>query len=175
MVSLEYKTTTSSFCYPPIKTVKLKSVRNWNSDIKHLNIQWLKSDIKYEHFVKILYRGDTLCSKNVFSLHFIRVSMCRTIIVHYSDDIMDTISSQITSLNRLFRHRKKKISKLRVTCHGPMNSPHKWPVGRKMLAFDDVIMGTCSLAAFTYRKPDLSQILESPMSRILMTYFIDAD
>ena len=23
---------------------------------------------------------------------------------------------------------------------GPMNSPHKWPVTRKMVAFDDVIM-----------------------------------
>ena len=45
-------------------------------------------------------------------------------------------------LNRLFRHRSKKTSKLRVTglCVG--NSPHKWPVKvtRKMLPFDDVIM-----------------------------------
>ena len=33
--------------------------------------------------------------------------------------------------NRLFRHRSKKTSKLRVTglCEG--NSPHKWPVTRK--------------------------------------------
>ena len=40
-------------------------------------------------------------------------------------------------LNRLFRRRSKKISKLRVTglCAGihrwPVNSPHKWPVTRK--------------------------------------------
>ena len=44
-------------------------------------------------------------------------------------------------LNRLFRRRSKKTSKLRVTglC---VNSPHKWPVTRKMFPFDDVIMFT---------------------------------
>ena len=49
-------------------------------------------------------------------------------------------------LNRLFRHRWKKTSKLRVTglcvgnSPGPVNSPHKGPVTRKMFPFDDVIM-----------------------------------
>ena len=49
-------------------------------------------------------------------------------------------------LNRLFVRRSKKTSKLRVTglCVGihraPVNSPHKWPVSRKMFPFDDVIM-----------------------------------
>ena len=43
-------------------------------------------------------------------------------------------------LNRLFRYRSKKTSKPRVTglCAG--NSPHKGPVTRKMVPFDDVIM-----------------------------------
>ena len=43
-------------------------------------------------------------------------------------------------LNRLFRRRSKKTSKLRVTglCVG--NSPHTWPVTRKMFPFNDVIM-----------------------------------
>ena len=51
-------------------------------------------------------------------------------------------------LNRLFRRRSKKTSKLRVTglCvgihRGPVNSPHKWPVSRKMFPFDDVFMNT---------------------------------
>ena len=49
-------------------------------------------------------------------------------------------------LNRLFTRRSKKTSKLRVTglctenSPGPVNSPHKGPVTRKMLPFDDVIM-----------------------------------
>ena len=49
-------------------------------------------------------------------------------------------------LNRLFRRRSQKTSKLRVTglcagnSPGPVNSPHKGPVTRKMFPFDDVIM-----------------------------------
>ena len=49
-------------------------------------------------------------------------------------------------LNRLFRRRSKKTSKLRATglcagkSPGPVNSPHKGPVTRKMILFDDVIM-----------------------------------
>ena len=48
--------------------------------------------------------------------------------------------------NRLFRRTSKKTLKLRVTglcaanSPGTVNSPHKWPVTRKMLPFDDVIM-----------------------------------
>ena len=44
-------------------------------------------------------------------------------------------------LNRLFKRRSKKTLKLRVTglCAGnsprPVNSPHKWPVTRKMYPF----------------------------------------
>ena len=47
-------------------------------------------------------------------------------------------------LNRVFRHRSKKTSKLRITglCEGNslVNSPHKGPVTRKMFPFDDIIM-----------------------------------
>ena len=46
-------------------------------------------------------------------------------------------------LNGLFRRRSKKTSKPRVTglwARWPVNSPHKGPVMRKMIPFDDVIM-----------------------------------
>ena len=49
-------------------------------------------------------------------------------------------------LSRLFRRRSKKTSKLCVTglcvgnSPGPVNSPHKGPVTRKIFPFDDVIM-----------------------------------
>ena len=49
-------------------------------------------------------------------------------------------------LNRLFRRRSKKTSKLLVTGfvrgihRWPVNSPHKGPVTRKMFPFDDVIL-----------------------------------
>ena len=57
-------------------------------------------------------------------------------------------------LNCLFRRRSKKTSKLRVTglcvgnSPGPVNSPHKWPVTRKMFPFDDVIMNGCVLIMY---------------------------
>ena len=61
-------------------------------------------------------------------------------------------------LNRLFGRRLKKTSKLRVTglcagnSTGPVNSPHKGPVTRKMFPFDDVIMiGTDSASEVTGR------------------------
>ena len=57
----------------------------------------------------------------------------------------------------LFRRRSKKTLKLRVTgicvgnSPGPVKSPHKGPVTRKMFPFDDVIMvGIFSVASFTY-------------------------
>ena len=56
-------------------------------------------------------------------------------------------------LSRLFRRRSKKTSKLRVTglcvgnSPGPVNSPHKGPVTRKMFPFDDVIMNLDHLFA----------------------------
>ena len=53
-------------------------------------------------------------------------------------------------LNRLFRRRSKKTSKLRVTglcvgnSPGLVNSPHKGSVMRKMFPIDDVIMDILS-------------------------------
>ena len=70
---------------------------------------------------------------------------------HYNDAIMGTIASQITSLTIVFSivysdtdHRKHQSSTslafVRWIHRGPVNSPHKWPVTRKMFPFDDVIM-----------------------------------
>ena len=72
-------------------------------------------------------------------------------ITHYSHFIMSTMASQNHRhldclLNRLFRRRSKKTLKPCVTClckGNPLvtsDSPHKGPVTRKMLPFDDVIV-----------------------------------
>ena len=56
-------------------------------------------------------------------------------------------------LNPFFRRRSKKTSKLRVTglcvgnSPGPVNSPHKWPVTRKMFPFDDVSINQWCLSS----------------------------
>ena len=70
---------------------------------------------------------------------------------HYNDVIMGTMASQITSLTIVFatvysdadqrKHQSfASLAFVRGIHRGPVNSPHKWPVTRKMFPFDDVIM-----------------------------------
>ena len=72
---------------------------------------------------------------------------------HYDDVIMGTIASQITSLASVYstvysgadqsKHQSSASLAFMWGIHrGPVNSPHKWPVTRKMSPFDDVIMLT---------------------------------
>ena len=64
---------------------------------------------------------------------------------------MDSIPSQITSLTIVYsavysgadqrKHQSSaSLAFVRGIHRGPVNSPHKWPVTRKMFPFDDVIM-----------------------------------
>ena len=72
-------------------------------------------------------------------------------LLHYDDVIMSTIASQITSLTIVYstvytdadqsKHQSSASLAFVWGIHrGPVNSPHKWPVTRKMFPFDDVIM-----------------------------------
>ena len=72
--------------------------------------------------------------------------------LHYGDVIMGAIASQITSLTIVYstvysdadqrKHQSSASLAFVWGIHrGPVNSPHKWPVTRKMFPFDDVIMG----------------------------------
>ena len=76
-------------------------------------------------------------------------------------------------LKRLFRRKSKKTSKLRATghCKGnhrwPVNSPHKWPVTRKMFPFDDVIMISCKFKS--QNKTFHSKALETAVHRRVAT------
>ena len=69
---------------------------------------------------------------------------------------MGRIASQITSLTSVYSivyseadQRKPQSSAslafVRGIHRGPVNSPRKWPVTRKMFPFDDVIMKTTDL------------------------------
>ena len=73
---------------------------------------------------------------------------------HYSDVIMSTMASQITSLTIVYStvnsgtgQRKHQSSASLAFVRGihrwPMNFPHKGPVTRKMFLFDNVIMHIC--------------------------------
>ena len=65
--------------------------------------------------------------------------------------MMGAIASQITSLKIVYsadylgayqsKHQSSaSLAFVRGIHRGPVNSPHKWPVTRKMSPFDDVIM-----------------------------------
>ena len=71
---------------------------------------------------------------------------------HYNDVIMGTMESQITSLTIVYstvysggvdqrKHQSSaSLAFVREIQQGPVNSPYKWPVTRKMFPFDDVIL-----------------------------------
>ena len=79
--------------------------------------------------------------------HFVVSFLLETLQWRHNDhDCVSNHQPRGCLLNRLFRRRSKKTSKLRVTglrvgnSPGPVNSPHKGPVTRKMFPFDDVII-----------------------------------
>ena len=70
---------------------------------------------------------------------------------HYDDVIMGAMASQIISLTIVYstvysgadqrKHQSSvSLAFVRGIHRGPVNSPHKWPVTRKMFPFYDVIM-----------------------------------
>ena len=67
-------------------------------------------------------------------------------LLHYNDVMMSTIVSRITSLTIVYStvyadtDQRKYQSYASLAFVGMVNSPHKWPVTRKMFPFDDVIM-----------------------------------
>ena len=82
-------------------------------------------------------------------------------------------------LNRLFRRRSKKTSKLRVAglcvgnSPGPVNSPHKGPVTRKMFPLDDVIMATHKLVEYYYPSmPELQWRFSSTSTLDIHTFIL---
>ena len=81
-----------------------------------------------------------------------------TVIPHYGDVIMGAMASQITNLTIVYsaaysgagqrKHQSSaSLAFVREIHRWPMNSPHEWPITRKMFPFDDVIMKivTCEL------------------------------
>ena len=87
---------------------------------------------------------------------------------HYNDIIMSAVASQVISFTIVYSivdsdvdQRKHQSSEslafVRGIHRGPVKSPHKCPVTRKMFPFDDVIMGIiwstlCSKLRFIYNR-----------------------
>ena len=93
-----------------------------------------------------------LTPRNIWPwIWILHAKLCVVWHIHYGDVIMDAIASQITSLTIVYsivysdadqrKHQSSaSLAFVRRIHRGPVNSPHKWPVTRKMFPFDDVIM-----------------------------------
>ena len=109
---------------------------------------------------------------------------------------MDAIASQITSLTIVYstvysdadqrKHQSSaSLAFVRRIPRWPANSPHKWPVTRKIFPFDDVVIFTENWTNSnltknsTNKMPSLVQIMSwrrtsgKPFSEISVVYFTD--
>ena len=114
-------------------------------------LTWYSYPIKIQNW----YRHKSL-QVNPVRCYMQRKIMVHTPSHHYGDVIMSAIASQITSLTIVYstvysdadqrKHQSSaSLAFVRVIHRGPVNSPHKWPVTRKMFPFDDVIMTICCI------------------------------
>ena len=101
--------------------------------------------------------------------------------LHYCDVIMGAIASQITSLTIVYstvysdadqrKHQSSaSLAFVRGIHRGAVNSPHKWPVTRKMFPFDDVIMEM--VLWWSYKHISLRCVMRQPWYASLL--FADA-
>ena len=83
------------------------------------------------------------------------VLLCHGRIAHYDDVIRGAIAPQITSLTIVYstvysdadqrKHQNSaSLAFVRGIHRGPVNSPHKWPVTRKIIPFDDSSWYICN-------------------------------
>ena len=103
------------------------------------------------YFVKPLKNINSHDSIGLVKLKFLPQRNLTFNAYHYDDVIMSTITSQITSLTIVYstiysgadqsKHQSSASLAFVWGIHrGPVNSPHKWPVTRKMFPFDEVII-----------------------------------
>ena len=104
--------------------------------------------------------------------------------LHYTDVIMGTIASQITSFTIGYsavysdaHQRKYQSSASLVFVWGihrrPVNSPHKWPVTRKMFPFDDVIMYLSIIAlSLTHKEQIMHRAIIIIVTIVVILMFI---
>ena len=113
------------------------------------SLDTLVEQARYIFFIITLVRFPSM------QRHMTMVSANEEVITHSNDAIMGAVASQITSLTLVFstfysdadqrKHQSSaSVAFVREIHRGPVNSPHKWPVTRKMFPLDDVII-TCNV------------------------------
>ena len=127
----------------------------WNANVIMMKFSWLTT--QDDDLVEKLHTMRAIKHALVF-LCFVLLCLCHVFLmirwlVHYNDVIMGAIASEITSLTIVYsivywaadqrKHQSSaSLAFVQGIHRGPVNSPHKWPVMRKVFPFDDVIMVT---------------------------------
>ena len=134
--------TDGSLIYVDISLEEIVNVKHLHRDIRG-EIHVIMKQQKLQRKCMWLYSHHWACRQNG----------------HYGDVVMGVIAPQITSLTIVYstvysdadqrKHQSSaSLAFVRGIHRGPVNSPHKWPVTRKMFPFDDVIMW-CSDSVYT--------------------------
>ena len=118
------------------------------------NVKWMRFVRRYGLFWFVAGSVSHILQKLHFShSRILRIPSANetTLLDYYNDVIMSATASQITSLTIVYSvvcsgtdERKPQTSASMAFVRGihrwPTNTPHKGPVTRKMISFDDVIM-----------------------------------
>ena len=112
------------------------------------SLEWLSNYTHHNVWGEITYPSPNfnVCTKSLYM-----IILTSEPIGHYNDVIMGAAASQSTSLKIVCptvdsdadqrKHQSSaSLALVRGIHRSQVNSPHKWPVTRKMFPFDDVIM-----------------------------------
>ena len=123
-----------------------------DSNAENASIWWRHHEQTFNNalYVGKLEENQWNVYRNVL-INALLVGLCIDQFIHYCDVIMGPMASQITSLTIVYStvywgadqriHQSSASLAFVWGIHRrSVNSPHKWPVTRKMFPFDDVIM-----------------------------------
>ena len=135
--------------------------RNWDpsNDVSIIMMQWIwgvispgaDKEIVHPVWDFLVWTGLILTNQKRSMMAANDLDRPSARLLHYDDVIMGTIASLITSLTVVYstvysdadqrKHQSSASLAIVWGIHrGPVNSPHQWPVTRKMFPYDDVIM-----------------------------------
>ena len=146
----------------PNMVININDKDNANEEIIIMILKRMNVTFNIKAVIWILF---TSRQTHFYTLNVNDGSCIRHLKNYYNDVIMGTIASQITSLTIVYsivysdadqrKHQSSaSLAFVRGIHRGPVNSPHKWPLTRKIFSFDDVIM-----IAWAFQKFD-GQIIE---------------
>ena len=127
--------------------------------ISWLLMAWLLASPRHQHLCYGIHRMNASQTSTIRSSVACVISVPEMIQTHHNDVTVDSIASQIISLTIVYsvvysgadqrKHQSTASLAFVWGIHrGPVNSPHKWPVTRKMFPFDDVIMANICCLCF---------------------------